>query len=115
MRVEGAKVEKYHAYLKDKYRSPSQGGNTRAWHLHVITIEGLTYSYLALGALKWIYKTDIVDFEWQWDETRRYRNIDPNSVVTRDAAGTVVVRGHRGTKRWRTAGARMPASRREQR
>lgn len=54
MKVESAKIEKYAAYLKDKYRPPSRGGNTGAWHQHVMTIEGETYSFLARGARKWV-------------------------------------------------------------
>lgn len=115
MRLENTKVEKYSALLKDKYRPPSRGGNTRAWHQHVLTIAGKTYSFLALGSRRWVFVGDIVSFEWQWDESNRYRNVIPETVVTRSKSGAVVVRGHRGSKPWRTANARMPASRREQR
>jgi hypothetical protein len=52
MRIEKAIVEHYAAYLKDKYRPPSRGGNTRAWHQHVLRINGETYAFLALGARK---------------------------------------------------------------
>jgi hypothetical protein len=115
MRVENAVVEKYGAYLKDKYRPPSQGGNTRAWHQHVLTIEGRTYSFLALGARKWVYSGDVLSFDWEWDESQRYRNILADTIKTRDKYGNVIVRGERSSKPWRTATTRLPASRREQR
>jgi hypothetical protein len=101
------------AVLKDKHRPPSKGGNTRAWHLHVLTIDRETYSFLALGARKWVFVGDTVSFDWDWDTTHRWRNIDPDTVITLDKAGSVVVRGHRGSKKWRNAEARMPVSRRE--
>ena len=115
MRIEDASVESYGAYLKDKYRPPSKGGNTRAWHQHVLTISGKRYSFLALGARKWVYVGDTVSFEWEWDETQRYRNINTDTVVVKNKNGNQVTRGIRGSKRWRTASARLPASRREQR
>lgn len=113
MRVEKTKVDDYKAFLKDKYRPPSKGGNTRAWHQHVLTIKGEKYSFLALGARKWVFKDDLVSFEWDWDETRQYRNIDPDSVQVWNASGQEVVRGERGSKHWRSADTRLPGSRRE--
>jgi len=115
MRVERVTVEKYGAYLQESYRPPSRGGNTRAWHSHVLTIGGERYSFLTLGAKKWVYAHDSVSFDWNWDETKKYRNIDPDTIQVWDKHGIAVQRGERGTKKWRTAPARMPASRREQR
>ncbi|HEV2897360.1 MAG TPA: hypothetical protein VGX71_05865 [Pseudaminobacter sp.] len=115
MRVENATVDDYGSYLKDKYRPPSRGGNARAWHQHVLTIGGEKYSFLGLGARKWIYSSDTVSFDWDWDESGRYRNVAPGSVETYDKTGKPVTRGDRGEKPWRTADARMPASQREQR
>lgn len=113
--VERTNISKYAAYLKDKYRPPSKGGNTKAWHQHVVTIGSEAYSFLALGSAKWIYATDTVQFEWQWDESNRYKNIKRETIKTWDKTGVAVVRGNRDSKKWRTASARMPASRREQR
>jgi hypothetical protein len=113
--VENARVSKYFAILKDKHRPPSKGGNTQARHLHVITIDGLTYSFLAAGARKWVFSSDTVSFEWQWDASGQYRNIIPETMKTIDKNGNVVSRGNFDWKPLRTADARMPASRREQR
>jgi hypothetical protein len=115
MQIGPIAVDSYQTYLQDKYRPPSRGGNTRAWHQHVITIGGERFSFRALGARKWVYSGDSVSFTWAWDESQRYRNIDPASVRTWDKKGEPVRRGNRGAKPWRTADARMPASRREQR
>lgn len=115
MNTENAVVQSYGAYPKDKSRPPSRGGNTGAWHQHVLTIDGETYSFLARGARKWVFASDRVSFEWDWDESRRYRNIVPASLTTVDRHGRSVRRGDRTSKPWRTAEARLPASRREQR
>lgn len=115
MKILSKSCESYQTFLKDKYRPPSQGGNTRAWHQHVLTIDGEKYSFLALGAQKWVFANDTVSFDWEWDKTERYRNVLVKSLVTKAKHGNPVVRGNRGSKSWRTAEARMPASQREQR
>ena len=109
------KVKNYRTFLVDKYRPPSKGGNTRAWHRHSFEVDGATYSYLALGSRKWVYASDTVEFIWSWDATGKYRNVVTSSMATLDKNGKHVVRGERGTKKWRTAPTRMPASKREQR
>ena len=113
MQVEKAKFEVYKAFLKDKTRPPSRGGNTRAWHQHCLTIGGEVYSFLALGSKQWVFKDDTVSFEWDWDNTGKYRNIKSETIQTWDKNGQLVVRGERGTKPWRTADTRLPCSRRE--
>lgn len=115
MRVDNAVVDEYRAFLVDKYRPPSRGGNTRAQHQHTMIIAGERYSFLALGARKWVYANERVSFDWEWDKTKQYRNVDRRSVVAWDKNGNAVIRGNRGWKKWRTAETRMPASRREQR
>ena len=87
---------------KDKPRPPSRGGNTRAWHQHVLTIGGEKYSFLALGARKWAFRKDLVTFDWNWDASESYRNVDPDSLEAFDPKGNFVVRGIRGKKKWRT-------------
>lgn len=114
-RIENTKVQKYQTFLQDKYRPPSKGGNTQARHLHVITIDGLTYSFRAAGARKWVFKNDTVSFDWQWDSTEKYRNAIPESIQTMDKNGKKVSRGDFDWKPLRTADTRLPASRREQR
>ncbi len=78
-------------------------------------IDGERYSFLALGAKRWVFANDTVEFESHWDESGRYRNVDPTTIRTINARGEIVVRGVRGTKKWRSAPSRMPGSRREQR
>jgi hypothetical protein len=78
-------------------------------------IAGEAYSFRALGSRKWVFVGDTVTFDWEWDETKQYRNVTEGSLRTWDAEGNEVRRGNRGSKQWRTAVARLPASAREQR
>lgn len=114
-RVENAPVDTYTAVLKEHYRPPSQGGNTRALHLHMLNIDGHSYTFFALGTKKWVFKADKVSFAYRLVEGK-YRNVMRDSIQVRDTKGALVVRGDRGRKATlRTAPARLPASRREQR
>lgn len=112
--VEDAVPTRYATILVDKHRPPSRGGNTRAWHSHAMWIDGEKYTFLALGSKKWVYVDDVVSFRWGWDPSRRWRNVETDSIRVVDKKGAEVVRGERGVKRWRTATTRLPASRREQ-
>ena len=113
MHVDRASIDHYGVYLKDKYRPPSRGGNTRAWHQHVLTIAGERYSFLAPWSGKFVYKGETVSFEWEWDDTMTYRHVDVTSVMATTSAGSAVWRGERGTKQWRTADTRPPGRRSE--
>lgn len=112
MKIENAKIEDYQKYLQEKSRPPSKGGNTKALHSHVLVIDGEKYSFLALGSQQWVFKTDLVSFEYELNG--QYRNIEKETLVTVDKSGSQVVRGNRGFKKQlRTADTRMPVSRRE--
>jgi hypothetical protein len=101
-------------HLQENSRPPSKGGNTNALHAHILTIEGKSYSFLALGSQRWVFKTDTVSFEYEIKNG--YNNIVKETLATLDKTGRSVVRGNRGYKtQLRTALARTPASRREQR
>lgn len=113
MRLEEAEVEHYGVYLKDKPRPPSRGGNSRAWHQHVLTINGDKYSFLAPWSGKLVYKGETVSLDWEWDATGQYRNVDRVSVVAISKGGRQIWRGERGDKRWRTADTRLPGRRSE--
>lgn len=113
MRIEKAKVETYGAYLKDKSRPPSRGGNKRAWHQHVMTISGEKYSFLAPWSGKFVFKGETVSFDWDWDESGKYRNADVDTVVAWTPDGKQMRRGERGNKVWRTAATRPPGRRSE--
>lgn len=113
-RVEEAKLERYVKVLVEKSRPPSRGGNTRAMHRHILVINGVGYSFLAAGSRQFAFKSDTVSFSWRWDDTRKYRNIDVETLVVKDKVGQIIVRQVVGAKaQWRTADARMPVSRRE--
>jgi len=112
MKIKNAKIENYSAFLRENSRPPSKGGNTKALHSHVLTIEGEKYSFLALGTKQWVYKSDTVSFEFEIKG--QYKNIKEKTIVTMDKNGNTVMRGNRGFKRQlRTAETRMPVSRRE--
>ena len=106
------KIQNYSVFLKEKSRPPSKGGNTKALHAHYVTIDDCTYSFLALGSQQWIYKSDIVSFEFE--ESGKYKNIVKETIITIDKNGKEIVRGNRGFKQQlRTADVRLPGSRRE--
>jgi hypothetical protein len=114
-RVEDTSVDAYTTVLKEPSRPPSQGGNTRALHLHGLNIGGHAYTFFALGTKKWVFKGDTVSFSYRLVDGQ-HRNVVRDSIQVRDAKGALVVRGDRGRKtKLRTAPARMPVSRREQR
>ena len=106
------KITSYDKYLTEKSRPPSKGGNGKARHSHVITIEGERYSFIAFDSKQWVFKTDTVSFEYEVNDG--YKNIIPETIVTTDKDGKPVVRGNRGyKKKLRTADTRLPGSRRE--
>ncbi len=111
MRIEKADLENYGVYLKEKSRPPSRGGNKRAWHQHVMEISGEKYSFLAAWSGKFVFKGETVSFDWEWDETHKYRNADAASVLAWTADGKHKRRGERGSKIWRTADTRPPGRR----
>ena len=113
MRVEGASIETYFSRLVENSRPPSRGGNMAAWHRHVLTIGGDAYSFLAAHAGKFVYKGETVSFDWDWDESQRYRNVDVASLVAYKPDGSPVVRGNRASKTWRTAATKAPGRRSE--
>lgn len=114
LKIDQKKIEKYTLFLKESYRPPSKGGNANALHSHVLEIEGVKYSFLALGSQRWVFKTDTVSFDYEIKNG--YKNITVETIATLDRNGKSVVRGNRGYKnQLRTAQARLPSSRREQR
>ncbi len=113
-KVESKSFETYNLFLVEKHRPPSRGGNTKALHSHVMTIDGERYSFLALGSQQWVYKSDVVSFEYEIKDG--YRNIITATIKVVSMSGAPVVRGNRGFKmKLRTADSRMPGSRRESR
>jgi hypothetical protein len=114
MKIEQKKISDYKLFLNEPHRPPSKGGNTGALHAHVLIIDGESYSFLSPGSQQWAFKTDTVSFEYEVNGT--YKNVVKESFTTIDKSGNEVVRGNRGYKpKLRTANARMPASKREQR
>lgn len=113
MRIERAEIEHYGTYLKEKSRPPSRGGNSGAWHQHVITIAGAKYSFLAPWSGKLVYKGETVSFNWDWDLSGKFRNAELESVVAIKPNGEEIWRGNRHNKKWRTADTRPPGRRSE--
>jgi hypothetical protein len=112
--VVNARIDDYRAVLREPSRPPSRGGNTTALHAHYLRIGDDTYSFLACGSRRWVYKTDRVSFAFTIKSG--YRNIVRETLRTIDAKGNVVVRGDRRHKPvLRTAPPKLPGSRRERR
>jgi hypothetical protein len=100
--------------LIEHHRPPSRGGNTGALHRHTIVVEGVPYTFVAVGARQWAFAEDRLSFRYTV-EPNGYRNIIKSSFRTVDKAGTPVVRGNREFKQQlRTAPIRLPVSHREQ-
>lgn len=113
-KVENRHFQDYRVYLFEKSRPPSRGGNTKALHTHVLTIDGERYSFFSLGSQQWAYKSDLLSFEYEI--TDGFKNILKETFVTVTKAGAAAVRGNRGFKaQLRSSDARLPGSRREQR
>jgi hypothetical protein len=112
--VERSAITDYKTTLREPSRPPSKGGNTGALHGHALNVDGIWYSFLALGAQKWVFASDTVTFDWAWDPSQKYRNIVRESIQVWDKNGSPVVRGNRGSKpKLRTAQTRLPARRSE--
>ena len=112
--IRNATIDSYYTGLREPHRPPSRGGNTRALHAHYLVVAGETYSFLALGSRRWVFKRDRVSFDFEVKGA--YKNIDAGTIRTVDGKGRVVVRGYRGFKpKLRTAQTRLPVSRREAR
>ena len=113
-KIDHRKIDKYTHFLKESYRPPSKGGNVNALHSHVLEIDGVKYSFLALGSQHWVFKSDTVSFDYEIKDG--YKNIIVDTIAMIDRNGKSIVRGNRGYKnQLRTAQARLPTSRREQR
>jgi len=111
--VDSASLDDYSAYLKENYRSPSKGGNTKAIHDHVIKIEGKRFNFEAKGSKKWVFANDVVSFHFYTNQNNK-NIILKGTVITHDRKGNEVIRGDRGNKPVRrTARQRPPVSRRE--
>ncbi|MGD8163073.1 hypothetical protein [Pantoea sp. FN0307] len=87
-RAESQKITSYGMFLKEPPRPPSRGGNTGALHSHLLEIEGEKFSFLALGSQKWIFKSDIVFFEYKIEN--EYKNIIKDTIVIIDRNDNVV-------------------------
>ncbi len=96
--VDRSAISDYRTGLCEPSRPPSKGGNTAALHGHSIKIGDTWYSFLALGAQKWVFASDTVAFDWAWDASGKYRNIIKESIRTLGKNGVPVVRGNRGSK-----------------
>ena len=114
LRIENAKIDRYRAALREPHRPPSRGGNTSALHVHLLTIAGSTFSFLARGSRQWVYKSDLVSFEYEIKGN--YRNVIRATLRAIDLRGCPVVRGDRRYKeKLRSTITRLPSSRREAR
>ena len=101
MRVEKSGFHAYNTYLEEP---PRDAGNETALHRHVI-IGGDKYSFFAHWSGKFAHKGERISFDWDWDRTGEFRNIDKSSFEAFTKEGAVQIRGDRTDKR-RPAGRR---------
>lgn len=95
MLVENVQIEKYVTLFKYKYCPLVPNEYTGLWYQHRLIIDNEVYSFLALGAQRWVFKQDTVSFEWDWDKTGKYRNIKATTLQTSNKNGKEIVRGTR--------------------
>lgn len=112
--VENTELWEYRGpFLDEQYRSPSRGGKTRALHMHIIVIDGISYSWRALGAKKCAFKGDRINFRYAvWPVAdKTYHRVLPNTFTALDKDGKIQERGLRGWKRQlRTARQKAPTA-----
>jgi hypothetical protein len=102
--VSDAKISEYQVFLHEHYRSRSKGGNAKALHIHLLTIDDTKYSFFAPGWTQWVHKTDRISFQWRFDQSGKYRNIDRLTIKVFDKEGKPTKRGSRDfSKKRRTA------------
>ena len=93
--------QNYAAYLYEKRRPPSRGGNTGALHRHVLIIDGEKYTFFARGAKKFAYKGETISFQYKKTENNGaiYNNIEKRTISSKDKKGKVHIRGDRTFKK----------------
>jgi hypothetical protein len=110
MRIEKSGFHAYNTYLEEP---PRPDGNETALHRHVIIIGGDKYSFFAHWSGKFAHKGERISFDWDWDKTGTFRNIDKPSFEAFTRDGHREIRGDRSDKVRRIASAR-PSGRRSQ-
>ena len=83
--------------LVETHRPPSRGGNTRALHRHALRIDGVWYSWRALGGRKWAHKGDQVAFRFK-TTSGGHRHVIKRTFRAVDSSGKEVARGNRDFK-----------------
>ena len=106
MRIEKSGFNAYNTYLEEPSRPPGQGGNAEALHRHVIIIGGDKYSFFAHWSGKFAHKGERISFDWDWDKTGTFRNIDKPSFEAFTKAGDREIRGDRSDTVRRIANTR---------
>lgn len=96
MRIEKSGFHAYSVYLEEP---PRPDGNETALHRHVIIIGSDKYSFFAHWSGKFAHKGERISFDWDWDQTGEFRNIDKPSFEALAKDGTVQIRGDRSDKR----------------
>lgn len=117
--IESRLIDEYATpQLCEPSRPPSRGGNGKALHRHAFRIDSTWYSFFAAGSKKWIFKNDVVRFQFEAVEKdgRVFNNVKLDTLQVLDSKGIKASRGG-GTyaKKRRTSETRLPVSRREAR
>ena len=110
MRIEKSGFHAYNTYLEEP---PRPDGNETALHRHVIIIGGDKYSFFAHWSGKFAHKGERISFDWDWDKTGTFRNIDKPSFEAFTKDGDREIRGNRSDTVRGIASAR-PSGRRSE-
>ena len=95
MRIEKSGFHAYNIYLEEP---PRPDGNETALHRHVIIIGGDKYSFFAHWSGKFAHKGERISFDWDWDRTGEFRNIDKPSFEAFARDGARQMRGDRADR-----------------
>ena len=64
----------------------------------MIIIGGDKYSFFAHWSGKFAHKGELISFDWDWDRTGEFRNIDKPSFEAFTKDGRIEIRGDRSDK-----------------
>lgn len=109
--IESRSIDEYAApRLCEPSRPPSRGGNGKALHRHAFRIDSTWYSFFAAGSKKWIFKNDVVSFQFETVEKdgRVFNNVKLDTLHVVDSKGIKTTRGGGiYSKKLRTAVTRL--------
>lgn len=95
-KIENKQIGGYFTTVSKNFvpKDGSEGTPDQLLHRHDVRIDGIRYSFFALGTDNWIWRTDNVSFEYYEDKKGRFM-INKKTLKTTDNKGKDVERGNR--------------------